>query len=196
MDSPLLGAPYPPCPILPHGCGLPCFLLSWELQDHPEGTATPQPGGKGLTGRTRELVLREGKGASTGPLGRWAALGPRGGQARAPQTHWEVDCGLMHSHPSRGDRCPRSEFLWQGQGLPHHLMGKSVLYHTHGCLPSRETGFLSLRELAPSHSGTPTVFLWSWPSPVGGLLLLLWVPDLPSCLLVCLGASCDDWVTP
>ena len=65
-------------PTLPHGCGLPCLLLSWELQDHPEGTATPQPGGRGLTGRTRELVLREGKGASTGPLGRWAALGPRG----------------------------------------------------------------------------------------------------------------------
>ena len=52
-----------PAPLLPHECGLPCFLLSWGLQGHPEGAATPQPGGRGLTGRTRELVLREGKGA-------------------------------------------------------------------------------------------------------------------------------------
>lgn len=124
----------------------------------------------------------------------------------------------VHSRPSQCDRSPWSWFSWQGRRLPQHLGGSlpctvpmaafppGRLASSHsGAWQDPTPGGCRTEALGP-HRCQPGVVLRfqrppcsSGPGPAlsrGRVLLLLWVPDLPSCFLVCLGASCDDWVPP
>ena len=211
-----------PAPLLPHGRGLPvsfltsCFpgghrtilrvlpLPSLGAGGRQENTGAGFEGGKGASDWTSvklgsiwaQRVLRPER---LGHTGKWT-----------PCPCIAAHCSVTGAHGVGSRGRAGGSLSVSGGSLPCTV---PMAAFPPGRLASSHSGAWQdpipggCRTEAPGpHRCQPGVVLRfqrplcsSGPGPAlsgGRVLLLLWVPDLPSCLLVCLGASCDDWVPP